>query len=450
VLKPVSSTLVQVERQAVPSRALAISVAALAIPVAAAFWLPDWTGNSFGMLIWLTALIPAFLLSYYRGLAGVAFALAGGMAVITATQVSIVAFDVGEPNWTLLAVIVSVYLAVSIGIAGLSEVLRRERQVAQELALIDLLTGLPNRRHVDITLPHEFAAAERGKNLTVVIFDLDRFKLVNDKHGHAVGDRTIQSFARILRNNTRKENLSARFGGEEFVSILRDATAEAAIIFARRVLDQMRELPVPWGKQTVSAGIAQFESGMGSYELLLSAADQALYEAKGGGRDMICVAPRKAARTSAASVAAPGRVATAAPQPADGIPPPARGRRLLYVVDDDADVRILLKRILTGRGYDVWDTGKPADAIRHYTDASRPARPDLILSDVLMPEMTGMRMIDQIALLDPAVKVIYMSGNVQSNISWPGTQGGEVVFLEKPIETEKLLAAIEGMIAPHA
>src|SRR5688572_16615261 len=124
--------LVGAYAQPVPRRALALSLAALAVPVAAAAWVPDWSNTNVGMLIWLTALIPAFLLAYYRGLAGVAIALAGGMAVITATQFSVVAFDIADPNWTLLIAIVVVYLAVSVGIAGLAEILRRERRAAEE------------------------------------------------------------------------------------------------------------------------------------------------------------------------------------------------------------------------------------------------------------------------------------------------------------------------------
>ncbi len=443
MLQPASETLIHVEKQPVPRRALAISVGALAIPVVAAVWLPDWTGNSYGMLVWLTALIPAFLLSYYRGLAGVAVALAGGMAVIAMTQASVVAFQIADPDWKLLGAIVGIYLAVSMGIAGLAEILRRERRIAQEMALIDLLTGLPNRRHADITLPHEFAAAERGRPLSVVIFDLDRFKLVNDRYGHAVGDQTLQAFAKILQTNTRRENLSARFGGEEFVSILRDATAEQAIIFGNRVLDQMRSHSFAWGKQTVSAGVAQFEAGMGSYELLLSAADRALYDAKEAGRDRICAAPRKYAPS-----ASPARVLSPTPMRVASVSVPAGApHRTVWVVDDDVEVRILLKRILMGHKYDVWDAGNPVDVIRRYTDSAPPARPDVILADVLMPEMTGMRMIDQIAIVDPAVKVIYMSGNVQSNISWTGPTGAPVTFLEKPIDAGQLLDAIEGALA---
>lgn len=429
-------------KQPVPARALAISIAALAIPVGAVYWLPDWTSSGLGMLIWLTALIPAFLLSYYRGLQGVAVALAGGMAVITATQVSVVAFEIAEPNWTLLGVIVAVYLAVSVGIATLAEVLRQERHAAEEMALIDRLTGLPNRRHVEDALEREFAAAERGRELTVVIFDLDQFKQVNDRRGHAAGDMTLKAFAKILRMNTRRENLSARFGGEEFVSVLRDADADSAVLFAQRVLDDMRAWPLPWGAQTVSAGIARYQKGMGSYELLLGEADRALYQAKDGGRDMVCIAPLY----EQPATGTPQRVSAAESEPPREAAPatPASGR--IYIVDDDASVRSVLKRILAKAGHQLWDTGDALEAIRHFEDASPAERPDVILTDVIMPAMTGMRMVDQIVKISPDVKIIYMSGYVQSEIEWEGSPGSVVAFLEKPIEMDELLAAVERVI----
>jgi diguanylate cyclase (GGDEF)-like protein len=429
-------------KQPVPPRALAISIAALAIPVATVYWLPDWTSNGLGMLIWLTALIPAFLFSYYRGMQGVAIARSGGRAVITATQVSVVAFQIAEPDWTLLVVIVSVYLVVSVGIATLAEVLRRERHAAEDMALIDRLTGLPNRRHAEDSLEREFAAAERGRDLTVVIFDLDHFKQVNDRQGHAAGDMTLKTFAKVLRTNTRKENLSARFGGEEFVSVLRDTDADSAVLFAQRVLDQMRQWPLPWGFQTVSAGIAHYQRGMGSYELLLGEADRALYQAKDGGRDMVCIAPRyeqpradTSQRVSATESEPPRESVFAKPDSAR-----------IWIVDDDSAVRSLVRGMLIRDGHELWDTGDALEAIRHFTGASPAERPDLILTDVIMPAMTGMRMVDQIAKISPDVKIIYMSGYVQSAIEWQGSPGSVVAFLEKPIQLETLLAAVQRVI----
>jgi len=430
------------QKQPVPPRALAMSIAALAIPVATVYWLPDWTSNGLGMLIWLTALIPAFLLSYYRGWQGVAVALSGGMAVITATQVSVVAFQIAEPNWTLLVVIVSVYLVVSVGIATLAEVLRRERHAAEDMARIDRLTGLPNRRHVEDALEREFAAAERGRNLTVVIFDLDHFKQVNDRQGHAAGDMTLKAFAKILGANTRKENMSARFGGEEFVSVLRDADADSTALFAQRVLDQMRAWPLPWGVQTVSAGIAQYQKGMGSYELLLGEADRALYQAKDGGRDMVCTA----ARYGQSTTGTPRRVAASTSEPPDETAPAKATSARIWIVDDDAAVRSMAKSMLIRDGHELWDTGDALEVIRHFADASPAERPDVVLTDVIMPVMTGMRMVDQIAKISPDVKIIYMSGYVQSAIEWQGSPGSVVAFLEKPIERGTLLAAVQRVI----
>jgi diguanylate cyclase (GGDEF)-like protein len=445
--------------QPVPRRALAISFAALALPVAAALWLPEQADNSLGTLTWLTALIPAFLLAYYRGFAGVTIALAGGMAVITATQISIVVFDITEPNWPLLAAIVGAYLVVSLGIGVLAEVLRRERRAAESMALIDRLTGLPNRRYADLTLEREFAAAARGGVLTVVIFDLDLFKSVNDRFGHTAGDGVLRAFGRVLQENTRKANLSARFGGEEFISILRDSTAEAGAIAAKRVLDQTRDLHFPWGKQTVSAGIATYEPGMGSYELLVGAADRALYMAKEGGRDRACIAQPFGARSdvapsSAAGVApssaagvAPGVPATAGVVQPTRAPKPAVGVPKVYVVDDDAQVLSAVKRMLHGRGFEVWGTTDPAEAIRTFTNARPEDRPALIIADLIMPDMTGTRMMEQIERVSPGIPVIYMSGYVHERASWTGMPGSVAAILEKPIAPEKLREVAERTLA---
>jgi diguanylate cyclase (GGDEF)-like protein len=420
--------------QPVPRRALVVSVLALAVPVAVVFWFPDWTSTGLGMLIWLTALIPAFLLAYYRGFAGVAVALAGGMAVITATQVGIVVFQIAEPNWTLLIAIVAIYLAISLGIAGLSEMLLRERRAAEEMALVDSLTRLPNRRHLEAVIEREFAAAERGHKLCVVLFDLDHFKKVNDRHGHAAGDEALKAFATILQTNTRKENLAARSGGEEFIAVLREEGADTAVIFAQRVLDKMREFQLPWGHETVSAGVAEYQKGMGSYELLLGAADLALYQAKANGRDGVSVAPTY----DEGHYSTPPDLQAAA-----GVRPAALTEVVtkVYVVDDNAGVRSVIKRLLAVENCDLWDTGNPIEALQRFRESSPDERPELIISDVIMPEMSGFRMIDEMTQIKPDIRVIYMSGFVQSRISMPGTPGAVVAFLEKPFTREVLLSS---------
>jgi diguanylate cyclase (GGDEF)-like protein len=425
----------------VPAFALVVSLSVLAIPVAVALWFPDWASNGLGMLIWLTALIPAFLLAYYRGFKGVAVALAGGMVVVVLTQSIVVWSGISEPDWPLLTAILVAYLAIALGIGGLSELLIQERRNAEAMSLVDPLTQLPNRRSLELFLTREVAAAERGRKLTIVVFDLDGFKRVNDQHGHAAGDQTLQAFAAILRSNTRLENVSARFGGEEFVSVLRDATAADARIFATRVLDQMRSCSLPWGPQTASAGIAEYELGMGSFELLIGAADLAMYRAKHAGGDRVAIS-RKASEAHFPAAHAVQRIHEAEPASAVGAPTSASRIARVWIVDDDAPARATLKAMLADEGYSVWDTGNPVDAVRHFAELSPEERPDVILADVLMPEMTGVRMVDEITNISSKVRVIYMTvGHNRRPHLWRATPDEDVIFLQKPVTAENLFAA---------
>ena len=420
----------------VPARALGISALAFVAPVVAELVFPSYTSDGVGTLVWLSALIPPFLLAYYRGLRGVAVALAGGMAVITATQVSVVAFDIAEPNWTLLAGIVAVYLVVSLGVGLLAEALQRERRSAQDLAFFDRLTGLANRRQLDLALESAFAAARRGQPLAVALFDLDHFKRVNDVHGHAAGDGALQEFAAVLRANTRGENLSARFGGEEFVTILNGADGPAATTFAERVLAQLRARTFAWGRQTVSAGIAVYTTTTASPEALLAVADHALYASKDAGRDRITVAHADATRPQQPP-----------PEPAVAGAPRAR----IWLVDDDRDVRGVARATLVRRKYHVWDTDDPRELVRRFADAAPADRPDAIVTDVIMPGMTGMTMVAQLMTVSSGVRVVYMSGYMHGTAEWHAGPGSAVAFVDKPFTPDSLIAGVEAVLnAPIA
>jgi diguanylate cyclase (GGDEF)-like protein len=147
------------------------------------------------------------------------------------------------------------------------------------LSLTDPLTGLPNRRHIEMFLEKEFAAAERGRALSVVLFDLDDFKLYNDTEGHQAGDAVLRRFAQILQGHTRAMNLAARYGGDEFIAILSDTTAEGARIYVDRVLTDVRVDDVMAGVGA-SAGVATYDATMATAEGLIRRADQALYRSK--------------------------------------------------------------------------------------------------------------------------------------------------------------------------
>jgi diguanylate cyclase (GGDEF)-like protein len=154
----------------------------------------------------------------------------------------------------------------------------------QALSLTDPLTGLPNRRHLHMHLEREVAAARRGRPLAVVLFDLDNFKGYNDTLGHLAGDEALRVFADILSAENRAMNLVARYGGDEFISVLGDASVAGAARYVRRVKDRVAQDPVlsPYGV-SVSSGIALWDPRvMDRPEELVQAADADLYEGKSG------------------------------------------------------------------------------------------------------------------------------------------------------------------------
>ena len=167
----------------------------------------------------------------------------------------------------------------------------------QTLSLTDPLTGLPNRRHMQIHLGREVAAARRGRNLTLLLLDLDDFKKYNDTFGHVAGDQALKAFARILAGETRLMNLVARFGGDEFVSVLADTEATGGRLHAERIAERVAEDPVLSSHgMSVSFGIACFRPGeMQTVEDLIQAADEDLYRRK-GERDRKRAQPEAAER----------------------------------------------------------------------------------------------------------------------------------------------------------
>ena len=413
-------------RRPVPIRALVLSLGSLAVPVGVVLVFPDWAQDESGVLIWLTALVPAFLFAYYRGLRGVALALAGGMAVLVLTQVTALLLGRTAPNWYLLLAVVAVYVGICVGLAVFAEILHRERRAAEALALVDPLTGLPNRRHAEVALDAHFAAAERGVPLAVVMYDLDLFKQVNDRQGHEAGDAVLRAFAEVLRQNTRRMDLTARFGGEEFISVLGGSAIPPAVALAERVRVGFAAESFPWGALTVSAGVAVFEEGMGSWEVLVAAADRALFAAKQAGRNRVLAAE-------------PVKANAAAPPPAalPATPKPEGGGETVMVIDDDPGTVRSVGRLLRRSGYRVEETEDVDAVLRRFAAA---APPDLLITDVMMPRLNGLALADRILASVPGLRVVYLSGYLRKDVSWPGLPGAVTGFVAKPVEPETLLA----------
>jgi diguanylate cyclase (GGDEF)-like protein len=152
----------------------------------------------------------------------------------------------------------------------------------QALSLTDSLTGLSNRRHLYLHLEREVAAAQRGRKLALVLFDLDSFKHYNDTLGHVVGDQILKAFGEVLRHENRAMNLVARYGGDEFVSVLSEGDEQAAQGYLARVHAgvQANRVLASHGV-TVSSGIAVFRSDRTpGVDELIQAADRSMYENK--------------------------------------------------------------------------------------------------------------------------------------------------------------------------
>ena len=165
----------------------------------------------------------------------------------------------------------------------------------EELAYRDELTELPNRRGTARQVEVLISRSRRhGHQLAVLLVDADRFKLVNDEHGHATGDLVLREIAHRLRDRVRREDLVGRWGGEEFLVALPETTPEAAAAVAESLRIAVRDTPMssqdgPLLQATVSIGVAGWVGE--ELDALVDRADQALYAAKAAGRDRIAVTP---------------------------------------------------------------------------------------------------------------------------------------------------------------
>jgi diguanylate cyclase (GGDEF)-like protein len=166
----------------------------------------------------------------------------------------------------------------------------------RELSVRDPLTGLFNRRYLEETLEREIHRVERKHlSIGIIMLDLDHFKRINDAYGHAAGDAALQVLGSSLKSYIRTSDIACRYGGEEFVLILPEASLEVTRLRAERLRQEVKKLKVSYNEIlletiTLSLGVAAFPQHGSSYSTLLSAVDAAMYHAKINGRDRVVVA----------------------------------------------------------------------------------------------------------------------------------------------------------------
>jgi diguanylate cyclase (GGDEF)-like protein len=158
----------------------------------------------------------------------------------------------------------------------------------ERLALTDPLTGLTNRRGAEQVIRREIHRARRyGNEVAFVLLDVDHFKLVNDSHGHGMGDEVLRLVAHAIAARLRDSDLPARWGGEEFLLLLPNTPLEAARMCAERIRASVSTLTTPIARPvTISGGVVQLLSGE-SLPDVIARADALLYEAKRSGRNRI-------------------------------------------------------------------------------------------------------------------------------------------------------------------
>jgi diguanylate cyclase (GGDEF)-like protein len=192
-------------------------------------------------------------------------------------------------------ILVLVFLSMAWNFGFLLMAIDRLRDEVADLALLDDLTGVGNRRHLLQRLTEECARSERsGEAFALLVIDLDGFKSINDTYGHAAGDACLQHFTLMSQTRLRPGDMLARTGGDEFCVVLPASTLREGAMIARRILDVCRadaaqctgvDIPI-----SVSIGVAQWNREIGDFpDRLIAAADHALYDAKKLGRDCLAV-----------------------------------------------------------------------------------------------------------------------------------------------------------------
>jgi diguanylate cyclase len=164
---------------------------------------------------------------------------------------------------------------------------------AETLAVTDPLTGLPNRRGLDLAISRELSRARRVKcELCIAIIDIDHFKAINDQHGHSIGDQALVHLANVIRPGIRETDVLGRFGGEEFLLLMPDTPLAGAEFTLNRLLRTLERSPLHVRSGSIammfSAGLSQWRMGESAQEPI-ERADRAMYQAKQAGRGRVHV-----------------------------------------------------------------------------------------------------------------------------------------------------------------
>ncbi|MFW6414245.1 MAG: diguanylate cyclase [Verrucomicrobiota bacterium] len=234
------------------------------------------------------------VLDYKQGL------IAGTIVLLTSILIAVTGSvrQMGEPGVSHETVVylvrVHIFMTLFLGLTSMVTTLRAKFQdaltraeVLEHWANTDMLTGLANRRSFDVFINQQMEGAERyGRNLSVIIADIDKFKDINDQFGHAIGDEVLKHISRVLKNLLRKADFAARWGGDEFIIVAPEVRGTDAAKLVQRCRDEIAGDDVQGITVTMTFGIAEYHSG-DTVDALLARADNMLYQGKEQGRDCV-------------------------------------------------------------------------------------------------------------------------------------------------------------------
>lgn len=254
-------------------------------------------------------ILVASVIAWWRGSRYAGFFLLGWTPLLVLTVLSSAQVFGVLSTWTWLGdsgLVAGAFeaLVLSLGLADRALALRRDRDIAQALADTDGLTEVFNRRGLDRRMAELIERALRQRRpLTLLFLDLDRFKVLNDVHGHAAGDAALIAVARVMRSDMRVQDMLGRYGGEEFIAALPGCDLDTALAIAGRIRADLQALRISLGSPddvlTASIGIAQLARGDDAHALI-ARADRAMYAAKAAGGNRVATdAPRDSERAAA-------------------------------------------------------------------------------------------------------------------------------------------------------
>lgn len=301
----------------------------------------------------------------------------------------------------------------------------------------DRLTGCFNHEQCLEALDAELRRARRsGRPLSIVMFDIDHFKTINDELGHLRGDEILRAVGAQLNRKLRATDVSSRYGGDEFLIILPDTDLSGAERVAETLRREISMLVIPTAAErvlavTASIGVAAAGPGELDVSAFVKRTDEALYRAKKAGRNRACVALPA------------GDSGPLLPDLEAGPESGPAGTETILVADDEPLMQEFIHRCLTQRGYTLLQARNAVDAIA-MVEARRGAI-DLLLTDVVMPDLLGPDLAERLRSARPQIKVLYMSGFVDHPAVRPSL-GNDSAFIQKPFTPGALAAKVRAAL----